>query len=674
MDNDQRFLLQNKIPTNNPLLQANMILQYKYSDQNKNLNESMITTSTSSLSVNNKKNLQHTNYKTPKKKNFPIPMPKPKNSKQNNQKISEKNSNTMNTIIYTKGTIKKILNQNSNNNNAFIYNNNMIINNKIYGRSNSQIAMENENNNNIHQKKSGNINNNNIINNNINNNNISYINKSNFGKNRMNIINEAMNKEKEYNNEISYFSNNEDETNNQIINNTMNNNVLNNNDQIPKKIYKNHRTILKEYDNKFSTGYYSESDQRKEKSAVLNIEEILMTEEKLSAVISCISNGATCEEECFDWFNSYFNTALSNYIEKYFIKEEFMKVIRIATNLNVFSLMLCYDISYNQEAFNELQYKLNEIMNYNHAILILISKYLSNKIIDNKNLWVNKLEQLIMKYDPTIKNAIRIIKEIVLYCNTLLKLIPDVLNIYQNSEFVDIFNQIEGLNSHALYHIYREKIHRIINQNGSIFASSSYFKNNNKLKVSIPVPYLNKKSNKEYTLVLDLDETLIHFKPNPNNEESGTIKIRPYLMEFLEKIKNYYELVVFTAATQEYADPIINALDPSNKYFDYRLYRKHTIIIDNDFVKDLSKLGRDMSKIIIVDNMEQNYKLQKNNGITIRPFWGKDNEDTALSDLLEILIKIAERKLDVRMGLKLFKEDIISKVTSNIFRRSQNRY
>ena len=668
MDNNQRFLLQNKIPSNNPLLQANMILQYKYSDQNKNLNESMITTSTSSLSVNNKKNLQHTNYKTPKKKNFPIPMPKPKNTKQNNQKIPEKNSknsNAVNTVIYTKGTIKKIINPN---NNAFIYNNinsnlnNMNNNNKIYGRSMSQIVVENDNINGNNQIKRS-------LNNNSNNNN-GYINKSNMAKKRMNAINQAMNKE--YHDEISYFSNKEDETNNQIINNTINQN-MNNNDQIPKKIYPNHRTILKEYDNKFSTGYYSESDQRKEKSAVLNIEEILMTEEKLSAVISCISNGATCEEECFDWFNSYFNTVLSRYIEKYFIKEEFIKVIKIAVNLNVFSLMLCYDISYNQESFNELRYKLNEIMNYNHAILILISKYLSNKIIDNKNLWVNKLEQLIIKYDPTIKSAIRIIKEIVSYINTLIKLIPDVLNIYQNPEFADIFNQIEGLNSQALYHIYREKIHRIINQNGSIFASSSYFKNN-KLNVSIPVPYLDKKSTKQYTLVLDLDETLIHFKPNPNNEESGTIKIRPFLMEFLEKIKNYYELVVFTAATQEYADPIINALDPNNKYFDYRLYRKHTIIIDNDFVKDLSKLGRDMSKIIIVDNMEQNYKLQKNNGITIRPFWGKDNEDTALSDLLEILIKIAERKLDVRMGLKLFKEDIISKVTSNIFRRSQNRY
>ena len=677
MDNNQRFLLQSKNPFQNQINQPNMVLQYNYSDQNKNLNESMITTSTSSLSGNNKKNLQHTNYKTPKKKNFQIPMPKPKNSKQNNQKILDKNSkntNTINTIVYTKGTIKKFNNQNSNN--AFIYNNhnsnlnnnNINNNNKIYGGSMNHIEMENDNNINHTKRTLNNINSSNIN---------SYMNKSSLNKKRINKVNEEMNKE--YNNEVSYFSNNEEETNNQIVNNTINhinniNNYNNYNDQYQKKINSNHRTILKEYDNKFSTGYYSESDQRKEKSAVLNIEEILMTEEKLSAVISCISNGITCEEECFDWFNSYFNTALSNYIEKYFIKEEFIKVIRIAINLNVFSLMLCYDISYNPEAFNELQYKLNEMMNYNHEILILISKYLSNKIIDSKNLWVNKLQQLIMKYDPSIKNSIRIIKDIVMYCNTLLKLIPEILNIYQSPDFVDIFNQIEGLTSHSLYHIYREKIHRIINQNGSIFASSAYFKNNNKLNVSIPVPYLAKKSNKQYTLVLDLDETLIHFKPNPNNEESGTIKIRPYLMEFLEKIKDYYELVVFTAATQEYADPIINALETNKKYFDYRLYRKHTIIIDNDFVKDLSKLGRDMSKTIIVDNMEQNYKLQKSNGITIRPFWGKDNEDTALVDLLDILIKIVDKKMDVRMGLKLFKEDIISKVTSNIFRRSQNRY
>ena len=674
MDNKQIILIQNKNPPQNQNKTDNTNCNSKYSDQNKNLNESMITTSTSSLSVNNKKNLQHTNYKTPKKKNFQIPIPKQKNSKQPTSKNAEnktKNQNTINNIIYTKGTIKK-----SNNNN------NNINDNKIYGRSMSQISIEQDNNNNKKTQNNGvlPLPNNKLfsqldINQNSNNQNINQNakfknkNQSALNKKKLNIINEAINKD--ISNEVNYFSNNEEENNN-IINSTINheNKILIN--DISKKSPSLHRTILKEYDNKFSTGYYSESDQRKEKSAVLNIEEILMTEEKLSAVISCIQNGATCEEECFDWFNSYFHTALSNNIEKYFIKDEYVKIIRRAINLNVFSLMLCYDLSYNPRLFVEFQYKLHEIMSYNHIILILISKYFSNKIIDH-NLWVNKLEQLINKYDPTLKNALRIIKEILYYCNILIKLIPEILNIYQNTDFMLIYNQLDNLTSQILYNIYREKIHRIINLNGSILASSSYFKNN-KTNVNIPVPYIGNKSNKPYTLVLDLDETLIHFKANPNNEESGTIKIRPYLYQFLDKIKKYYELVVFTAATQEYADPIINALEANKKYFDYRLYRDHTIIIDNDFVKDLSKLGRDLSKIIIVDNMEQNYKLQKNNGITIRPFWGKDNEDSALIDLLDILIKIAEKNLDVRTGLKLFKEDIISKVTSNIFRRSQNRY
>ena len=211
-----------------------------------------------------------------------------------------------------------------------------------------------------------------------------------------------------------------------------------------------------------------------------------------------------------------------------------------------------------------------------------------------------------------------------------------------------------------------------VNQNGSIFASSSYFLNNKINVIGSPhVPFLTKKSNKKYSLVLDLDETLIHFKPNPNNESSGKIMIRPYLYDFLKNIKKYYELIIFTAATQDYADPIINAIEKEEKYFEHRLYRMHTTIIDNDFVKDLSKLGRDLNRTIIVDNMKQNYKNQPNNGITIRPFWGKDVEDTALVDLLDILKKIVEKDMDVINGLKYYKEDIISKVSSNILRRAQ---
>jgi CTD small phosphatase-like protein 2 len=213
-----------------------------------------------------------------------------------------------------------------------------------------------------------------------------------------------------------------------------------------------------------------------------------------------------------------------------------------------------------------------------------------------------------------------------------------------------------------------------LNQNGSIFASSAYFKKNKIFEEKPQSPFLQKKlNNKKYTLVLDLDETLIHFKPNPFNESSGKIMIRPFLYDFLRSVKKYYELVIFTAATEDYANPIINAIEKDEKFFDHRLYRIHTTIVDNDFVKDLSKLGRDLNRTIIVDNMKQNYKNQPDNGITIRPFWGKDVEDTALVDLLDILKKIAENDMNVISGLKFFKEDIISKVSSNILRRAQNK-
>ena len=130
-------------------------------------------------------------------------------------------------------------------------------------------------------------------------------------------------------------------------------------------------------------------------------------------------------------------------------------------------------------------------------------------------------------------------------------------------------------------------------------------------------------------------------------------------------------VIVFTAATEDYANPIIDAIEKKGIKFEHRLYRIHTVVISNDFVKDLNRLGRDMGRIIIVDNMEQNYKLQPENGITIRPFWGKDANDMALIDLLGILIDIAKKNMDVRAGISYFKEDIISRVTSNIFRRVQ---
>ena len=86
--------------------------QFTTQEQNKNLNESIITTtSTSSISINIKKNLPYKVYKAPKRKNFQIPIPA---TKQKPKNLNQINTNNTKTIVYTKGTIKKINNKNNN--------------------------------------------------------------------------------------------------------------------------------------------------------------------------------------------------------------------------------------------------------------------------------------------------------------------------------------------------------------------------------------------------------------------------------------------------------------------------------------------------------------------------------------------------------------------------------
>ena len=205
---------------------------------------------------------------------------------------------------------------------------------------------------------------------------------------------------------------------------------------------------------------------------------------------------------------------------------------------------------------------------------------------------------------------------------------------------------------------------RVENPNASVLASVVLRENSNFYPVE--PPYLKTKNLKNYTLVLDLDETIIHFKVNPNNDSEGVLRVRPGIFEFLETLGKYYEIIVFTAATQDYADLLIDAIEENKIYFDYRLYRQHAVIIDNDFVKDLNRLGRPLDKIIIVDNMPQNFRLQKENGINIRAFWGEDPYDTALIELTSILVNIAKEGGDVRKSLAKYKDDIVKKVTTNI--------
>ena len=411
-----------------------------------------------------------------------------------------------------------------------------------------------------------------------------------------------------------------------------------------------------------------------EKIAVLNVEELLMLEEKINSIISCLFDNNPCTEECFECFDFYFKTNFSQNISKFFLNEKFLITVKHSINLILFSLILCYDISLDENIFPQYNGFLIEIFHFVHKIFILISNYFYNKMENNStNIWINKLKSLINQHNPLVKTTLQIFEQLneinnCLICNKLLV----ILKKYSVKKIIDVYNQLDNLSQDELHRIYIDKIFRNMNINGSIIASSTFFKENQMDEI-VSVPYIKTYPKKQFTLILDLDETLIHFKENPNNESSGLLRFRPFLTEFLVNVQKYYELIIFTAAVQDYADPIIDAIEKkSNVVFDFRLYRKHTNVVNNDFVKDLSKIGRDLFRVIIVDNMSQNYKLQPNNGICIRPFWGKDTKDMVLADLFNVLLDIAKNYTDVRVGIMSHKEDIISKITSNIFIRTQN--
>lgn len=120
---------------------------------------------------------------------------------------------------------------------------------------------------------------------------------------------------------------------------------------------------------------------------------------------------------------------------------------------------------------------------------------------------------------------------------------------------------------------------------------------------------------------------------------------RPGVDMFLKRLSRYYELVIFTASIDKYANPVINFLDPSG-LCQHRLYREHCTYMYNVFIKDLTKLGRKMEDILILDNSPISYLFQKQNALPIRT-WLDDRNDIELYKYLRPLEYLAKVK-DVR--------------------------
>ncbi|CAF1534376.1 unnamed protein product [Adineta ricciae] len=186
------------------------------------------------------------------------------------------------------------------------------------------------------------------------------------------------------------------------------------------------------------------------------------------------------------------------------------------------------------------------------------------------------------------------------------------------------------------------------------------------------LPSLRSNERAKICLIIDLDETLVHssFKPVPNADFIVPVEIdgqvhqvyvtkRPHVDEFLRRVGELYECILFTASLAkvmkrnrdefispfvvldifQYADPVADLLDP-NQIFHARLFRESCTYYNGNYIKDLSRLGRDIRKVIIIDNSPVSYIFHQDNAVPVSS-WFDDMHDTELLTLIPIFERLA---------------------------------
>ncbi|EAR92879.2 NLI interacting factor-like phosphatase (macronuclear) [Tetrahymena thermophila SB210] len=160
------------------------------------------------------------------------------------------------------------------------------------------------------------------------------------------------------------------------------------------------------------------------------------------------------------------------------------------------------------------------------------------------------------------------------------------------------------------------------------------------------------------SLIIDLDETLVHSSFTVIQNADFTLQItvqnmpfivyvkkRPGCEFFLEELSKYYELIIYTASLSEYADPVMDRID-KNGVCSLRLFRENCTLYNGVFVKDLSLMQRDLKDLIIIDNSETSFLFQPANAVHIKSFFD-DMKDRELYRLIPMLIFLSN-SFDVR--------------------------
>jgi len=188
------------------------------------------------------------------------------------------------------------------------------------------------------------------------------------------------------------------------------------------------------------------------------------------------------------------------------------------------------------------------------------------------------------------------------------------------------------------------------------------------------------------TLLLDLDETLVHCHcqptalpgsmpwPDMHLEIGGgdtmlpvvlraNIYVRPFARQLLRIAAEIFEVVIFTASAAIYADKVLDFLDPGHTLITHRLYREACTEIAGGHFKDLRRIGRPLKDCVLVDNSPLAAGLTPDNGLLVSSWFADDQNDCELEHLMEVLKKLRyvesmPAHLEQRYGFKAFLQEL----------------
>ncbi|CAD8138850.1 unnamed protein product [Paramecium pentaurelia] len=392
---------------------------------------------------------------------------------------------------------------------------------------------------------------------------------------------------------------------------------------------------------------YTINDSEEQVQQFINLEEIVFT------ILAVISKKQKVIKQCQNYLNQISNFTFE---EKDQISQQILCKSMILERIGI--LVVLYKALSN--TFDEDQQNLKNLVFYIHSSMVLHLELMqqSNALSQSQKALIQaRLNKVRARKNPQLidinlirKNSNVVYSLLILFVenatdNNLIQLekvltITDKINLQQGTKFVKYqFDKIQ-------LRLTRD--------------SSDFQFDYEEVIDCQQIPYLSKTN--KYTLVIDLDETLVHYQ---ELVDDGQFLVRPYAQQFLKEMSEYYEIVIFTAAQQDYADFILDLID-EDKVIGYRLYRQHTTLVNNTYVKDIQKIGRDVKRTIIIDNLAENFKFQPDNGIQIQSWYG-DQDDQALLFLSPLMIQIVQKKIpDVRDALRQFRDQMQKNIENGI--------